>query len=292
MFAPRNASTCLPWEMPLIVAAPELEAAYAAAAAAERARFDTSQAIYRLYWMARGKFGSIDLYDDPAFVVIGRHELCDVVLDGDPTIALRHLLLRAARLDDGAPRLSVLDLHTTIGFELDTGRRESSMVATGVVAFRVGAYAIVAIPRGERIPEELRPHRHSPNPYREPPPSRVTSLPRARELSDSIASIGPTYVLNVQSARGGISVPISTLDLETGVLVGRAPKCNDRLRNILNEGISRAHILLRRGIAYDLSSTQGTYFENRRVRSATLDDRGTTLRIGTMSPVLFHFHRA
>ncbi len=274
--------------MPLIAAAPELEAAYAAASAAERARIDTSPAIYRLYWMARGKFGSIDVYDDPAFVVMGRHELCDVVLDGDPTIALRHLLVRAARLDDGAPRLSVLDLHTTIGFELDNGRRESSMVATGVVAFRVGAYAIVAIPRGERVPEELRP-RH---PYREPAPSRVTSLPRARELCDSIASIGPTYLLNVQSARGGMSVPISTLDLETGVLVGRAPKCNDRLRNILNEGISRAHILLRRGIAYDLSSTQGTYFENRRVRSATLDERGTTLRIGTMSPVLFHFHRA
>src|SRR5678815_1329969 len=140
-----HASTCLPWQMKIPLQAPSLDTAYATAMAAERARERTPG--YRLYWMAAGTFGSFDIPLDPqAFVIVGRHGMCDVVLDGDPTIALRHLLVRATRLDDGCPRLSVVDLHTNIGFELPTGRRERSMAATGPIAFRVGAYAVVALP--------------------------------------------------------------------------------------------------------------------------------------------------
>lgn len=178
-----NPSTCLPWQMKIPLQAPNLETAYTTAVAAEKARNEPA-AGYRLYWMAVGYFGSIDVPLDPqSFLVLGRHAMCDVVLEGDPTIALRHLLVRASRLDDGCPRLSVIDLHTNIGFELAGGHQERSMAATGPIAFRVGAYAIVALPGGEPMPPALPAPECSralvPHPYRDAPVSSITFLPRA-----------------------------------------------------------------------------------------------------------------
>lgn len=94
----------------------------------------------------------------------------------------------------------------------------------------------------------------------------------------------------VHGARGAAAIQLSKLDLELGVLVGRAPKCNDTLRNVLNEGISRVHLMLRKGVAYDLASTQGTYAFHRRVRSVPLDDDGTEMRLGTVSPVFLRWY--
>jgi hypothetical protein len=288
-----NASTCLPYQIKLPLHAPSLETAYAVAVAADRVREEPNVG-YRLYWMAEGRFGSFDVPLDPtAFIVVGRHAMCDVVLDGDPTIALRHLLVRASRLDDGCPRLSVVDLHTNIGFEVNGARQERSMALTGPVAFRVGAYALVALPAGEAHPPELPKPEQSramiPHPYRDAPISSITLLPRAIQLSETNASRGPGWTLTLQGARGSASLRLSPLDLELGVLVGRAPKCADALRSVMHDGISRVHLLLRKGVAYDLASTQGTYTFHRRIRSVPLDDEGVDLRLGTVSPVFMRF---
>ena len=141
------------------------------------------------------------------------------------------------------------------------------MALTGPVAFRVGAYALVA------------------HPYRDAPVSSVTLLPRVIQLGESMASFGSGFQLTLHSARGSAALRLSPLDLELGVLIGRAPKCSDVARPLLNDGISRVHLLLRKGVAYDLASTQGTYTYHRRVRSAVLDDEGTDLRLGTVNPV-------
>jgi hypothetical protein len=55
-----NASTCLPGQT--IMGSPvPIPTAYAMAVATERARVaDASQAGYRLYWTAAGRFGSVD----------------------------------------------------------------------------------------------------------------------------------------------------------------------------------------------------------------------------------------
>jgi len=284
-----NASTCLPHQIKIPIRAPSLETAYAVAIAADRVREEPNVG-YRLYWMADGRFGSFDVPMDPgAFIVVGRHAMCDVVLDGDPTIALRHLLIRASRLDDGCPRLSVVDLHTHIGFEVNGARQERSMALTGPVAFRVGAYALVALPAGEAHPPALPQPSQSRalvlHPYRDAPISSITLLPRAIQLGESMATSGPGWTLTLHGARGSASLRLSALDLELGVLLGRAPKCADALREVLHDGISRVHLLLRKGVAYDLASTQGTYTFHRRVRSVLLDDEGTDLRMGTASPV-------
>lgn len=288
-----NASTCLPGQIKLPLHAPSLETAYAVAVAADRVREEPNVG-YRLYWMAEGRFGSMDVPLDPtAFVVVGRHAMCDLVLDGDPTIALRHLLVRASRLDDGCPRLSVVDLHTNIGFEVNGARQERSMALTGPVAFRVGAYALVALPAGEALPPDLpRPSQSRalvPHPYRDAPVSSITLLPRAIQLGESASSQGGCWTLTLHGARGSAAMRLSALDLELGVLVGRAPKCADALRAVLHDGISRVHLFLRKGACYDLASTQGTYTFHRRVRSVPLDDEGVDLRMGTVSPVFVRF---
>ena len=301
-----NASTCLPGATLGAMTAPPLRTLYDVALAAGKGREPASG--YRLYWMgvaesaaggaARARcdrFGSCDVPASPdEFVVVGRHALCDAVLDADPYVALRHLLVRATRLDDGAARLSVIDLQTSLGFGLADGRNARSIVATGPLGLVVGGYALVALPGGERPPAELPPPRVSAalaaGPYREAArvPS-ITLLPRVPLFGDASASIPAqaSVAVSVTSARGAAVVRVSPLDLELGVLVGRAPKCNDVLRTVLNDGISRVHLLLRRSVAYDLASTQGTYAGGRRVRSVRIEP-GAAIRLGTASPVYLH----
>lgn len=287
-----NPSTCLPVSA-ITEAAPDLEMAYAVAAAAERSRPDPAPG-YRLYFMAQNRFGSADVPVDPmSFVVVGRHSFCDVVLDADPTIALRHLLVRAARLDDGCLRLSILDLHTNLGFEVHGGEPSRAISATGPIALRVGRYAIVALPGGEKLPAALpapacaRALVAPAHPYRDAPVSSVTLLPPAMDLGES-NGFDSKFRVTLSGARGSASVNLSELDLELGVLVGRAPKCNAALASVLNDGISRVHLLLRRRVAYDLASTQGTYSFRSRVRAMELQD-GVDLRLGSVSAVFMRF---
>jgi hypothetical protein len=281
---------------------PNLGAAYEVAVAAERARSEPANG-YRVYYMATGRFGSFDVPADPSlrsFVVVGRHSMCDVVLDGDLSIALRHLLLRAARLDDGCPRLSVLDLHTNLGFELAGGRHGRSIAVTGPLALSVGAFALIALPGGEKLPDVLPMPVCSvamvPHPYREAPVSSVTILPPAKDLSETRngfelggGNANTDLVVSLRGARGSAAVRLSPLELEQGVLVGRAPKCSEALRNVLNEGISRVHLLLRKGVAYDIASTQGTFVPNggggwQRVRRVAIEP-GTRMLIGSVNGI-------
>jgi hypothetical protein len=80
----------------------------------------------------------------------------------------------------------------------------------------------------------------------------------------------------------GVRVPAS--DLRRGVLVGRSLNCDPALRMIVDMGISRGHLLFMKdrngAVAYDLASTQGTYFYGRSTRAVDLAESGTTLMIG------------
>jgi hypothetical protein len=241
--------------------------------------------------------------------VVGRHTSCDAVLEGDESIALRHLLFRSAVLDDGCPRLSILDLETERGFVLPDGTIQRSISLAGPLAFRVGAYAVVALPSDSDLPDELpaiadrvdvRP------PMRAHAVSRVTLLPRALMLADkpTMAILTPEqrreaahdYELSLEAPAGRASVLLSTTDLNRGVLVGRATKCLDAgLRSVLNIGISRIHLLLLRDgtecRAYDIASTQGTFEGGRRVRQVRLEDEGTRLALGTSTGIRLSWRR-
>jgi hypothetical protein len=172
------------------------------------------------------------------------------------------------------------------------------MVVTGPVAFRVGAFALVALPLGDKLPDTLPEPVCSralvAHPYRDAPVSSVTLLPPALAIGESFDR-NASYVLSLESARGIASLRLAALDLELGVLVGRAPKCSDKLRQVLNDGISRVHLLIRKGIVYDLASTQGTYVPDgghgwRRVRWSLLEE-GSDVFIGAVNAVRMRFRK-
>lgn len=85
----------------------------------------------------------------------------------------------------------------------------------------------------------------------------------------------------MDDARRRAVVRLTTSDLDHGVLVGRADKClDDGLRSILNENVSRVHVLLVRDRGrchlYDIASLNGTFDRSgRRIRCLALDDEGT-----------------
>jgi len=288
-----------------------LKDAYAFALRHERERPRLAGPGYRLYWMTAGHFAARDvLAEGPSQVVVGRHTACDAVLPDDALIALRHLLVRSTLLDDGCPRLSVLDLHSDGGFFVGDGTVQRSISAVGPIALRVGAYAVVALPSGVALPEELPvpvcEHADGRPPARPHPfaMSRVTLMLRPAMLSDrptaAVVRAGPRpsrdYELTLSAACGQVTVYLSNDELERGVLVGRSPKCVDAgLHAILNLGISRVHLLLRKDgsecRAYDLASTQGTYQGGRSVRLAALEDDGTKLALGTTTGIELTWRR-
>jgi hypothetical protein len=285
--------------------------AYAIALAADNARPPQTSPGYRVYWMAAHVLGCRDVTaGHDAFLVAGRHTQCDIVLDGDPSVALRHILVRSCCLDDGLPTLSVLDLRTFDGFELSDGTVQRSIVAKGVVVLRVGAFRLVALPSDDASAGGLPPtlgEREEVHPYRIGAPrmegrphdagnlhTRITLLPRISDVDDAVrnASAQQTgaYELWLRSVAGCASIRIAASELDRGIVIGRAPKCVDEgLRRVLNMGISRVHVLLlrdRRGAAaYDVASTQGTYQRGAWVRRVALSDEGTTLYLGKVDPI-------
>lgn len=158
---PKNLGTMLPqqlpsWEHVIRHHAIRATDAYEIAVAADRARRPQVDTGYRLYWMRQGFLASHEIVARPdAYVVVGRHTQCDVVIDDERTVSLRHALVRCTSTDDGAPVLSVVDLKTNEGFELSDGTKQHSIAATGPVVFRIGVHSIVALPSTGTIPDHL-----------------------------------------------------------------------------------------------------------------------------------------
>lgn len=241
--------------------------------------------------MTDDTMASRDLLDG-AHLIVGRHTECDAMVYEDPSVSLRHLLVRSTALDDGAPRLSILDLRTDLGFALSDGTRPRAIQTTGPAVLRLGQTTLVALPRGH-WPDEL------PTPVCEREAelrpivarrvveaksiSRITMSSGVRHVSEVPLVAGDDWELELESARGRAAVLISNEDLKHGVLVGRADRCVDEgLRRTFDLDVSRVHALLLRDgnetRLFDLASTQGTYSRGRRVRSVVLEpDSAITL---------------
>jgi hypothetical protein len=313
------------WQQRARVRALSPSEAYTLAVAADRIREPQAEVGYRLYWMGDSVMGSTDVVAQPSgYVVIGRHESCDLVIDADERIvSLRHVLVRAASLDDGFPVLSLLDLQTSAGFELSDGSKQRSVAATGPVVFRVGEHSFVALPSAGRYPDalpvpfvergELAPHRLAPKPIMNlavpeihgPPPSRITVLPYSVDLSARRSSVpvvsyephvptGEGYEVILETQQRRVGVVLSKADLDHGVLIGRSDKCVDEgLRSILGGTISRVHILLIREKGachlYDVASLVGTYVRGRRIRCLELNDVGSVVHLASSAGVLLHW---
>lgn len=278
--------------------------AYRRALATEGTRTPLTRPGHRLYWSSADRLGARDLVASAdSYIVAGRHTHCDVMLDGDESISLRHALFRSV-LDDGCPMLSVVDLQTHGGFELADGSRQRAITATGAVVLRIGSYVVVSLPTGSPLPPDLPPCSQRPldvrpdsspvHPYRSPARrgplavSRITLMPHAVELGALRATTGESdYELFARSRRGHTAVRVTDADLDRGVLMGRSPKCiQGGLEHVFSIGISRVHLLATRerdGVfVYDVASTTGTFNTwGRPIRRMRLADEGTRICLGS-----------
>ena len=262
----------------------------------------------RLVWCRGDELGYHDLVAHPrAYAVVGRHTRCDVTLPNDPAVALRPVLVRATALDDGTPAVRVLDLRTGLGFHLDDDVERRAVVATGVLAMRLGRYALLALPSRVELPAE-RPAPEIVEAARMPtagfgPPEPIRSsrssircLPPAPRLDDIARDVAAPGHGKVTLRRGGswASVELSEDALDAGVLLGRADRCETRLRSVLTESVSRVHLLLLREHgavhAFDVASMQGVYAAGERVRRVRLPEEGGTLRLASKDAVLLEWH--
>ena len=293
-------------------------AAYGKALAVDRARHRQDEIGYRLYWLGRELVGGRDVRADcGGHVVVGRHTSCEIVLEDEEAISLRHVIVRASSLDDGLPVLNLMDLDSTTGFELSDGSKQRAVVATGPVVFRIGKHTLVALPSTGRLPDELCPpvvthsdagaYRVDPRPSAEPDPrlptGRITIVPTSAPLSDRqpifddrIAGLGrgstepAAYEIMLRANGRCAGLCLAKKDVEHGILVGRAHKCVDAgLRAILSQGVSRVQALVVREEAgvflYDIASMNGTYQGGSRVRCVALSDGGTSVEFGGQQPV-------
>lgn len=268
---------------------------------------------HRLVWVRGGAFASMVLSAaDDAFTIVGRHTQCGIALMDDPFVALRHLLVRSIKLPSGGVALRILDLQTQLGFVLPDGSRHTSIFAEGAIAVALGEYALVALPnetKDDELPAELpQPEMHTPpavreqlqaleqamSPYRQNARpnrvSRITLMPRpvmiGEALPPSLGRIaGGGWALTLQRDGRSATVTLSNEDLSRGAIIGRSEKCcSELLRRITDVNTSRAHVLILRDgplvHAYDLASTQGTYFQGMPARKTILHDQGTMLSLG------------
>lgn len=290
-----------------VEAGPRLEARWLDEAYRRARALDTAPLAgpgVRLVWSCGTELGWHDLpAHRRAYAVVGRHTKCDVVLPSDAAVALRHVLVRATALDDGAVAVRVLDLRTGLGFHLDDDGERRALAAVGPLALRVGRYALVALPSGSDLPEQR------PLPQVVDAPgmptnagrssariTSVTTLPPAPMLEDVLRDVAAPAYARVTLRRGdawaSVDLPESALD--AGVLVGRADRCETGLRSVLTESVSRVHLLLLREHgeihAFDVASMQGVYADGQRVRRVRLPDRGGTLRLASKDPVLLEWH--
>ncbi|MBW2462127.1 MAG: FHA domain-containing protein [Deltaproteobacteria bacterium] len=240
---------------------------------------------------------------DDGHLVVGRHTESDLYLDADPSVSLRHLLIRALHLDDGTPALRILDLDTKAGFRVDGGDDVRSLVATGPFAIAVGEWVIAGIPHGR--PMQLP--RGAGGPYRLAAPvlhhaervpgqtdsdvrrSHITLLPRVDWIG-APSSVSLVARLQLSSRRGKNTLPITQPMVDRGVLVGRYERCVGQGALAITTGtVSRTHaLILRDGPAdriFDLASTGGTFLDGRRIRSAALSRSGSCVRLASDDPV-------
>ncbi len=256
---------------------------------------------YRVFVQGGAEKRALDLrLHRRAYAIVGRHKRADLRLGYDG-ISLRHLLLRTIRLANGDLALRVLDLRSSLPFYVGAQQDAlRSIVATGPVGFRLGPYALCAIPHvtdqsGELVkaPPELPAPRISDGSAVPRGASfddarwntDITRLPEVSEVSemsslDPGSSSKPRSYLTVERDGLAATVGLESEQLQQGILVGRASRCLDGgVREILSAEISRAHLLLleegERVRIFDLASTNGTHVDGSRVRSMSISSRGT-----------------
>lgn len=278
------------------------------------AAFPVTRPGFRLFWHHERGTGFRDFGAGlGTHFIVGAHSLADVVLGGDADVSQRHLLVLTARTPSGSPALRLLDLRARSPMFLDDDRPHRSLRVHGAFALRLGSHVLGGFPLGDPPPPELPAidlagddeersgnadvsravprgtvlgHHDAVGPYRSV--TRIEALKRPSTLVEVASTRPPRPSAMLLARRAGIEarVPLSQSDAAGGILIGRAERCLDAgLRHVMTMTTSRIHAILigdPDGSVHllDAASTNGTFVDGTRVRSALLGP-GAQVRLGT-----------
>ncbi len=231
--------------------------------------------------------------------VVGRHTRADLVLRGDDSISLRHLLL-SAWIDEGRPVLRALDVGSDARFSTEDGTDVASMLADGSCFLSVGSWNLMALYTEPDVfwPEDAEeawdqlPPREAVDARRTwPRPSlRARVYPQLKGEDVSSTQVfhldDPEQLAELPAesplAVGALFLPrrrtvrLSVEALTRGVLIGRYERCGvDQDLLGADPSVSRIHLCLVQdptGLwAVDMASTNGTRAQGEKVRSGKLE---------------------
>jgi hypothetical protein len=216
--------------------------------------------------------------------IVGRHGICDLFLDTDPYLSLRHLALVLYPWEGGADlRYRVLDLRTPTAFSDERERRLEAVQAEGPLFLRCGEHALFCLPTGDSegawpddaeqawdcIPERVYLEDASAEPDRWVRRRLRARLPadgqdpaaeasgRRQTLVQSVR--GPSRAqrklvadgeqpfgeLEVSSSAGQTLLTLGPSAAREGVLFGRYERCDTEGLPVLTDPrISRVHLLM------------------------------------------------
>lgn len=196
-------------------------------------------------------------------LMIGRHDRCDLFLDGSPLVSLRQLVVIVDPVRSFTERASVryrvLDLRTTHGFTDEAGRPLRGLCAEVPAIVRCGGYALYALPLGDptdwpsdggdawaMLPERVYTNEsvaHVEHRSESRLAMRRSSLlvPLA-SVRDSSMSLAAHEIAAVLELAGG-TIAVGPETLRDGLLLGRYLRC-DGARYIDDHQLSRVHLLL------------------------------------------------
>jgi hypothetical protein len=256
-----------------------------------------------------------------AALVIGRHEQCGFCLGDDPTIALRHLLVRASSDEQGAPEVRLLDLKTGQGFFVEGAGICEAAIIDGPAFLSVGCYGLMLFPtqsdiRWRNSPEDAwteLPHQCVVDRRNIELISEIEARPKpivGRRLEhethitviigscearlhkyESDFPADTVATLTLSGGTNEIVYTVSQRDLSRGVLVGRYDRCGiGGTCGRLDEGVSRVHLLLLeesgKVLAIDMASSNGTTLDAHPLSVAVIGDQ-TVFRLGKSNELVW-----
>jgi hypothetical protein len=278
---------------------------------------------FRIFWASKETSGYCDLYASKgAYLIIGRHRCCDIVLEEDEHISLRHLMAIPIQTETGALGLRLMDLRASLEFYFNDNQPRRNALLSGPVGMRLGAYVLGVLPfsaSGELSAPDRLPEPHFLNDTDEQtvfprsfaqkmvivhktqgkvvdelePISSVSFFPNPILLAEIQASKGDVQLVAHYKEEGAV-MPLMDAELRTGILVGRSERCQGgKLHALMNHHVSRVHALLIRigksDWLFDTGSTNGIFSGKTKIRAMKLQNTGSAFRLGSEHGVYLHW---
>jgi hypothetical protein len=236
----------------------------------------------------------------PVAAVVGRHDQCDLYLDGSERLALRQLAVVLSPVkswEAGKPQVAyrVFDLRTNDGMTDEEGKQLRAMRAEGPSVLRVAGYTLFILVLGDPtdwpesahdawsiLPERVYFDELDAVPAHSLPRLRIrTAGPRdtgmglgGNDLAGTLEITGPSRTLRLR---------IGADALVDGVLLGRYSRC-DGTAALDDPSLSRVHAMLlhvdNQLVMIDTSSSNGMRIVGEEKTRLIVIERETEMKIG------------